>query len=398
MLPGETVATGNAAGRVLAASVVAEVDSPPWDNSSMDGYAIRSADLQSGVPATLQVVEDIPAGTFPSRALSPGETARIMTGAPVPDGADSVIRREDTDDGHPVVTIQNDRDIAKNIRRRGEDFGAGHRIFDRGEQLSVAHVGALAAGGIKATCVRRRPRVAIINSGDELVLLDDFTSDLAGKKIVSANSLTLASLVRDAGGEPIDLGIATDTKESIREKFEAARGADLIITSAGVSVGDHDHVRSAFDEAGGKLDFWKVRMRPGAPLAFGMLGETPWLGLSGNPVSAIVTFELFARPAVRKMLGIRSLFRQTIRVRVLQPITLAAPLMHFLRVTIDRSADGLYEARLTGSQSSGVLTTMAHSDALLILPGDRLEIAEGEMFSAMPLNDSFFASAKLVLS
>ena len=398
VLSAEAVATGNAVGRVLAAPVVSAVDSPPWDNSSMDGYAVRSEDLSSRGPVTLSVIEEVPAGAFPSRALEAGQTTRVMTGAPVPAGADSVIRREDTDDGLAVVSIRNVRDIGKNIRRKGEDFHAGETIFGSGEVLSVAHVGALSAAGIKSVSVHRRPKVAIISSGDELVELDQFTHAIAGKKIVSANSITLASLVRDAGGEALDLGIAADDSASIREKFEAARGVDLIITSAGISVGDHDHVRSAFDELGGDLDFWKVKMRPGAPLAFGMFGQTPWIGLSGNPVSAIVTFELFARPAVRKMLGFRFLFRQTFPVRLAPPITLAAPLMHFLRVTIDRSATGELVAKLAGSQSSGVLTAMARSNALLILPGDRLELAEGETHRALPLSENFSASDELVLT
>jgi molybdopterin molybdotransferase len=398
VLSGEAVATGNAVGRVLAVPVVSEVDSPPWDNSSMDGYAVRSADLRSGPPVSLRVIEDIPAGSFPSRVIEAGETTRVMTGAPVPAGADSVIRREDTDDGSSVVSIQNVRDIGKNIRRKSEDFHAGEKIFRAGEALTVAHLGALSAAGIKSVTVHRRPKVAIISSGDELVELDEFSPAIAGKKIVSANSVTLAALVREAGGEPVDLGIAADDRTSIRDKFEAARDADLIITSAGVSVGDHDHVRSAFDELGGDLDFWKVKMRPGAPLAFGVFGGKPWIGLSGNPVSAIVTFELFARPAVRKMLGFRFLFRQTFPVRLAHPITLAAHLMHFLRVTIDRSSTGDMTAKLAGSQSSGVLTAMARSDALLILAGDRLELAEGETHRALPLNENFSAADELLLT
>ncbi len=396
-LPEEAVATGNAAGRVLAAPVVAPIDSPPWDNSSMDGYAVRSDDLRGSLPASLSVIEEIAAGAFPSQAIGTGQAARVMTGAPVPEGADSVIRREDTDDGRDVVTIRELRDARKNIRRKGEDFQAGDTVFAAGETLSIAHIGALASGGMKAVHVHRRPRVAIISSGDELVELSDFSSDQAGRKIVSSNSVTLSALVREAGGEPIDLGIAADTVDSIRHKLDQARDADLIITTAGISVGDHDHVRSAFDSLGGLLEFWKVRMRPGAPLAFGMLGGTPWIGLSGNPVSAIVTFELFVRPAVRKMLGLRSLFRQTVPARAGHAITLGAPLMHFLRVTLDRSTNGEYVANLAGSQSSGVLTAMALSNALLILPGDHLEIGKGEIHRALPLGESFHAADQLVL-
>lgn len=393
----ETVATENAAGRVLAERIVAPIDSPPWDNSSMDGYAIRSADLVSpGI--RLDVVEEVAAGAFPSRAIRAGEAMRVMTGAPVPDGADSVIRREDTDDDREAVTIELTRDAGKNIRRRGEDFHTGDLLFDRGESLSIAHIGALASAGIKSVAVNRRPRVAIISSGDELVELRDYDVALAGRKIVSSNSVTLAALVRDSGGEPVDLGIARDDPASLREKLELARDADLIVTSAGISVGDHDHVRDVFAALGGKLDFWKVRMRPGAPLAFGMLGSVPWIGLSGNPVSAMVTFELFVRPAIRRMLGHRALFRQTIPVTIGQPITLAAPLMHFLRATVNRTSSGTYVASLAGSQSSAVLTAMARANALLILPGDRLEIAAGEVHRALPLGDSTGTDDRLVLT
>ena len=397
VLSQETVATGNAAGRVLAEPVVAQVDSPPWDSSSMDGYAVRSEDL-SVVPVTLDVLEEIPAGAFPAHALAAGQSARVMTGAPVPAGADTVIRHEDTDDGRDRVTVLASRDRGKNIRRKGEDFRSGEKIFGAGEILSIAHLGALASSGITGVSVHRKPRVAIISSGDELVELGAFSRDLAGRKIVSSNSITLSALVRASGGEALDLGIATDDRASIREKLEAARVADLIITSAGISVGDHDHVRSAFDEIGGALDFWKVRMRPGAPLAFGMLGSTPWIGLSGNPVSAIVTFELFVRPAIRKMLGFSALFRQTIPVKVENAMTLGAPLMHFLRVVVNRGPDGEYVARLAGSQSSGVLTAMARSNALLILSGDRTDVAAGETHRAMPLGDNLFDCDRLVLT
>jgi len=395
-LPEEAVATGSAGGRVLAAPVVAPVDSPPWNNSSMDGYAVRSSDVRE-LPASLEVIEEIAAGAFPSRALGAGQAARVMTGAPVPHGADSVIRREDTDDGRDVVNIRELRDLGKNIRLQGEDFRAGDTIFAAGETLSVAHIGAIASAGMKAVTVHRRPRVAIISSGDELVELGDFSAHPAGRKIVSSNSVTLFALVSAAGGAPIDLGIARDSEDSIRKKLDQARESDLIITTAGISVGDHDHVRSAFASLGGILEFWKVRMRPGAPLAFGMLGNTPWIGLSGNPVSAIVTFELFVRPAVRKMLGFSSLFRQTIPVRAGHAITLGAPLMHFLRVTVARSTSGDYVAKLGGSQSSGVLTAMARSNALLILPGDNLNVAAGEMHRALPLGDDFHGADRLVL-
>lgn len=362
----------------------------------MDGYAARSTDLSTG--AVLRVVESVAAGSFPSRAISPGEATRVMTGAPVPDGADSVVRHEDTDNGMDRVVIHNVRDSGRNIRKAGEDFRAGDVLVEPGEQLTVAHLGLLASAGAASVEVHRRPRVAIVSSGDELVRLEDFNADLYGEKIVSANSVSLAAAVSLAGGEPCDLGIAADDPGSMREKLRGAMDSDLIVTSAGISVGDHDHVREAFESLGGRMEFWKIRMRPGAPVAFGSLNGVPWIGLSGNPVSAIVTFELFVRPAIRRLCGARDLFRATIPVRTAEPITLAASLMHFLRVVITPTDDGIPEARLAGSQSSAVLTALARANALLILPGDRLEIPAGDTFRALPLGDAFRASGELRLT
>ena len=396
-LPGEPVATAKAVGRVLCRNVVSSVDSPPWNSSSMDGYAVRSEDISS-LPAGLHVISEVAAGSFPTRGIGQGECMRVMTGAPVPEGADTVIRHEDTDNGHDFVVVQNARDLGRNIRSRGEDFTTGSEIFEAGEMMSVAHLGALASAGCRNIEVHRRPRVAIISSGDELVELRDFKTNLAGQKIVSSNSITLAALVEKAGGTAIDLGIAKDDPQSLRERFESARDVDLIITSAGISVGDHDHVRDVVNALGGEIDFWKVRMRPGAPLAFGIVNDTPWIGLSGNPVSAIVTSILFVEPAIRTMLGMKEIFRGTFEVRTGHSITLAAPLMHFLRVKVDPGADGTPVARFAGSQSSGVLTAMARANSLLIIPPDKLEIAEGETHRAMPLSDYCALTNSLVLS
>ncbi len=394
-LPAEEIRTEECVGRVLAKAVTSPVTSPPWDNSSMDGYAIRSSDLQQHA---LLVVETIAAGVFASRPLESGEAMRIMTGAPIPGGADSVIRKEDTDEGAPSVRINDLRDAGRNIRKAGEDFRKGDMLFGAGQQLGVAHAGVIASAGIKSVSVTRRPIVGIISSGDELVELGQFSPELIGTKIVSANSITIAALVKSAGGEPLDLGIARDTAESMREHLAGARGCDLLITTAGISVGDHDHVRSSIVELGGHIDFWKVSMRPGAPLAFGTLNGSSWIGLSGNPVSAIVTFEVFVRPLIRKMLGLESLFRRTFPARLTHPMKLAAPLMHFLRVVITRENDGSYSARLAGSQSSAVLTAMARANALLVIPGDKLDIDAGNTFMALPIDDSLETSTALVLS
>jgi molybdopterin molybdotransferase len=397
-LPAQDVALKEAAGLVLAEKVIARTTSPPWDNSSMDGYAVRSADVvlqKNSHSPSLKVVATIAAGGFAPRPLGVGEAMRIMTGAPIPVGADSVIRIEDTDRGAESVVIRELRDLQKNIRRAGEDFSRGDELFGAGTEIRAAELGVLASAGVTTVRARKRPRVAVISSGDELVELDDLNDDVAGLKIVSSNSWTLPQLVRDAGGEPIDFGIASDDPASLRAKLKDASECDLIITSAGISVGDLDNVRAVFAELGGDLVFWKVRMRPGAPMAFGKLGEVPWLGFSGNPVSAMVSFEVFGRPVIRKMLGHSRLHRALIAVRLEETVETHAPLTHFLRARVSHAADGGFVARLTGSQSSAVLTGMARANALLIVPAESRSSSAGTILDALPLTDDLWMTDRL---
>jgi molybdopterin molybdotransferase len=387
----EHVSVADALGRVCAEELVATVTMPPWSNSSMDGYAVRSADISpvlSGKPVTLRVVATVPAGGFAPRELKRGEAMRIMTGAPVPEGADSVVRKEDTDGGKDRVEIRDARDVWKNIRPAGEDYQRGDSLARRGTPIRPALVGVLASSGIGTVPVFRRPRVAIVSSGNELVGIEKFREVEAGRKIVSTNSYTLAALTRVAGAEPLDLGIAGDTRASLRKKLQAAKGCDLIITSAGVSVGDLDHTRDVFADLGGEQRFWKVRMRPGAPLAFGVLNDVPWIGMSGNPVSAMVSFELFVRPALRKMLGYSALFRRVVPVTTNEEIKISSKLTHFLRAAVTRQADGSLTARLAGGQSSGALTSMARANALLIIPGNQQTVSKGSMLNAMMLDQT----------
>lgn len=390
-LEAETVSIRHALGRVCAADILASVTMPPWSNSSMDGYAVRSADITAvmkGEPVTLRVVGAIPAGEFATSPLKRGQAMRIMTGAPLPGGADSVIRKEDTDEGSQRVEIRDARDVWKNIRQAGEDYQRGDLLAKRGTAIRPALLGVLASSGVAEVPVFRRPQVAIVSSGNELVDLDEFDEVIAARRIVSTNSYTLDALTRVAGGEPVDLGIAADTRASLKKKLEKARDFDLIITTAGVSVGDLDLTREVFDALGGKLRFWKVKMRPGAPLAFGMLGEVPWLGLSGNPVSAMVSFELFVRPALRKMQGYATLFRRTVTVTLEEEVKIGAKLTHFLRAWVSRREDGTLTARLTGLQSSGALTSMAKANALLIIPETAPTVAKGAQLKALMLDQS----------
>jgi molybdopterin molybdotransferase len=390
-LGSEPVPLRAALGRVCAEEIRATVTMPPWANSSMDGYAVRSADItpvMKGEPVTLRVVGTIAAGELPEKPLKRGQAIRIMTGAPVPGGADSVIRKEDTDGGSQKVVIRESRDVWKNIRQAGEDYQRGDVLAKRGTPVRPALIGVLASSGVATVQVFRRPRVAIISSGDELVDIDEFDEVKAARRIVSTNSYTLHALTRAAGAVPVDLGIAADTKASLRKKLEAAVDCDLIITSAGVSVGDLDHTRDVFADLGGKQRFWKVGMRPGAPLAFGMLKDIPWLGLSGNPVSAMVSFELFIRPALRKMQGYTNFFRRTLTVTLEEEVKIAAKLTHFLRALVTRKEDGTFVARLTGQQSSGALTSMTKANALLIVPETSQTVAKGAQLKALMLDQS----------
>jgi molybdopterin molybdotransferase len=390
-LPVERVPLLDALGMVLAESVRAPMTLPAWDNSAMDGYAVRGTNIDGATaerPVTLRVLETVAAGRFATQPVRDGEAIRIMTGAPLPDGADTVVRVEDTDGGTTQVLVRDARDARRNVRPRGEDFREGDALLDTGAPLGAAQIGVLASIGRSTVDVHRRPRVAIMGSGDELVDLDGFHEVLAGRKIVSTNGYTLQALVRDAGGEPVNLGVAADDPASLRDHLRRAAGCDLVLTSAGVSVGEFDYTRDVIQALGAEMKFWRVRMRPGAPLGFGLLGSTPWIGLPGNPVSAMVTFELFVRPVLRRMLGHTRLFRQPLAVVLEERVTIGARLTHFLRAIVSTGNDGTVTARLTGPQGSGILTSMSRANALLVVPEDRPVVEAGETLHALPLGDA----------
>jgi molybdopterin molybdotransferase len=380
-LAAERRAIRDALDAVLAEDVASPIDLPPWDNSAMDGYAVRSADLREG--SSLAVIDTVPAGQFPSKEVGSGQATRIFTGAPLPRGADTVLRQEDTEasaNGH--VTVRNTRDSGKNIRRRGEDIRKGTVVLPRGTALGPAQLGVLASIAHDQPLVHRAPRVAFMGSGDEIVDLDRKPEILAGTKIATSNSYTLDALIRRAAAEPVNLGVARDTRESLREHLRGASEADLVVTTAGVSVGEHDLVREVLRELGGEQIFWRIGMRPGAPVGFGTLGGVPWIGLPGNPVSTMVTFELFVRPAIRRLQGHALPFRRTVRVVVAEPIPLGPKLRHYLRAVVTGN-----EARLTGPQGSGILTSMARANALLIVPADMPVVAVGTELNALVLDD-----------
>jgi molybdopterin molybdotransferase len=388
--PSLRIPLDDALGSVLAEDVVSPLDIPAWANSAMDGYAARASDVRGAAaerPVRLKVIERVPAGRFPTRTIGPGECARVFTGAPVPDGVDSVIRQEDTDGGEDVVSIASDRDAGTNIRLAGEDIGKGAMVLREGTVLEAAQLGVLASMAVAHPLVYRRPRVALLASGDEIADVDQPEEILSGRKVASSNTHTMIALVRRAGGEPDYLGIARDTPESLREHLAKALDSDLLVTTAGVSVGEHDFVRTVLEEMGARQRFWRLRIRPGAPVGFGLVGPTPWVGLPGNPVSTMVTFELFVRPAIRKMSGHTLPYRMSVPVRLTEPVSVKPRLQHFLRAIVTPGPEGL-EARLTGPQGSGILMSMARANALLVLPEGQFETPAGATVQAIRLDET----------
>jgi molybdopterin molybdotransferase len=387
-LPSEEIGLVDALGRVLAEDVIAEENIPPFANSSMDGYAVRSADLAGASrehPVRLAVVDDIAAGRVSDRTIGAGETARIMTGAPLPPGADAVVQveltdatwtRDDTASVMASVGILHSTSTGDNVREAGEDMRAGQVVLHAGTVLRPQDMGVLVSLGHTHVRVVRQPRVAIIATGDELV---DMGQPLGPGQIRNSNSYVVAGLVEQLGGVPIRLPIAGDQLDAVRERFVEALTAqpDLIISTAGVSVGAHDLVRRVIEELG-ELSLWRVNLRPGKPLAYGHVRGVPFFGLPGNPVSTMVTFDLFVRPALLKQAG------RPITVPVAKAIVNEE--MEFdgretyMRVTL-REQDGALIAETTGTQSSGALLSMVVADGLLIVPAGVKHVAAGTELS-----------------
>lgn len=385
-LPITSVPLDEALGLVLAEDVVAHEDMPPFANSAMDGFALRSQDSQpvSGVPPRLRVTGSIAAGYMPEHAVEAGTAMRIMTGAPVPAGADAVIQVELTNSASPEsdeVEILQEVSPGNNIRPAGEDMRNGQTILKQGSEIGPWEIGVLATLGLALVPVIRRPQVAILGTGDEII---DIDQPLQPGKIRNSNSYLLEAAVRQAGATPVRLGIARDTVESLREKFSQALGSDLIITSGGVSVGDFDLVKDIMAEQG-QINFWRINMRPGKPVAFGRMGSTPLLGLPGNPVSAAVTFELFGRPLLRKMLGHTRLLRPQVDVNVADGVGEKAGRRHYVRAHVQWQ-DGHFVAHTTGNQGSNIMTSLLGANALIIVPEGETIVQAGGTARAIMLD------------
>ena len=393
-LPSEKVHITEALGRVLASDILAPHDLPLFPNSAMDGYAVNASDV-SDTPTTLKVIGDIRAGQQPALTVTSGTAARIMTGAPIPRGADAVVPVELTDDKLSVsgstvpsqVSIDGSVHLGAYIRRKGDDIRAGERVLVSGRKLTPVAIGVLAALGISLVNVACKPKVAILATGDELV---DIDSILGPGQIRNSNSYSLISLVRDAGGEALNLKVAQDTVESVQSKLKLAveHGVDLILTSAGVSVGAKDVVRMVIDQAG-ELVFWKVNMSPGKPLVFGQYDDTPLLGLPGNPVSSIIAFEVFARPSILKLAGHANLQRTTLPVRLLDSVETDGRETYFRAVVARDPNSDEFVARSAGGQGSHMMQTLVQANALVIIPAGREHVHSGEVLYAWMLSQVY---------
>jgi len=373
----EKVSLLEAQGRVIAEDIYASRDIPPLDNSAMDGYAVRSEDIQqasSGHSVRLEIIEDLPAGSVSRKTVGKGEAIRIMTGAPIPRGADTVVQVEDTAKEDRYTQIFRAVPSGENIRRAGEDVGKGDRVISKGDFIRPAEVGMLASVGRSFVSVYQRPLVAILCTGEELV---DVDGELEEGKIVSSNSYTLAAQVKDAGAIPLQLGIARDRKEDIEQKLRQGIRADVLISSAGISVGDYDLVKDVLKDLGMEMVFWKVAMKPGKPLAFGTIGGKPAFGLPGNPVSSMVSFEQFVRPSLLKMMGYQQLFRPTIEAILKEDIRKEPGRRHYMRAVVSFERDR-YFVTTTGAQGSGMLISMVKANGLVIIPENQEKVRAGE--------------------
>ena len=396
-LPAVDVPLLDALGQVLAVPLVAPINIPPLDNSAMDGYALRAADIsQAGgkSPVDLRVIGHIPAGTVSDQTVEPGTALRIMTGAPIPGGADTVVAFEDTDEverrdaggSMEKVGVRLAAETGENIRPAGEDVQQGSVVLESGTVLRASELGVAASLGMDTVPVIRRPVVAVLATGDEL--LEPGEAHQPGK-IYNSNNYSVAASVSAFGGVPRVIGVARDTEASVEEALALALDADMVITTAGVSKGDYDFVKDVLAKRG-EIALWSVRMRPAKPLAFGALDapdgrRVPHLGLPGNPVSALVAFEQFARPAIRKMMGKELAPRPTVQAILDDPVNNYDGRRVYARVVVYRE-NGEYRARLTGNQSSGVLTSMARANGLAICPDDRSRLEAGETATVQMLD------------
>lgn len=368
----------DALGGVLAEDVLTPFPLPPFANSAMDGYAVRAGDVQPGIALTIQ--GESAAGVPCPHPLAPQTAIRIMTGALLPEGADAVLPLEDVEESEGVIVVRDPIEPGRHVREAGEEVSAGTVVVSADTLLRPAELGMLAAVGRRSVSAYPRPRVAIVSTGDELV---EPGEELGPGQIYNSNTYALAAQVEEAGGIVTHRLHARDTPDALRAAFDACIGADVLLTSGGVSVGAHDHVKAVFGERG-TVDFWRVAIRPGRPLAFGQWEQTLFFGLPGNPASAGVTFELFVRPTLRKMRGLSDLFRPTVQAQLTEPVSHPPYRRSFLRAIVIREGDA-YSVRPLSKQGSGMASSLALANALLVLPHDLPALAAGEYATVLLL-------------
>jgi molybdopterin molybdotransferase len=380
VLPTEKREILSCAGYVLAEALHAEENIPPFDNSAMDGYAVRAADVQNASeakPAVLSIVETIAAGYAPTKRVATGQASRIMTGAMMPEGADAVVMQEVTQRDGDEVKIFEGIDKTGNVRFTGESVAEGQQVMGKGKYLRPPEVSMLASLNCPEVTVYRKPTVAIVSTGDELTPLGE---PLEPGKIRDSNRYGLYAQVAEAGGIPIDMGIAPDDEAEIERIFRAALAkADALITSGGVSVGEHDFVKSVLERLG-EVNFWRVAMKPGKPQAYGISDGKPIFGLPGNPVSSLVVFELFVRPALLKMAGHTELLRPTFKATLAEPVTNRDGRVNYMRAILKES-NGDYTAETTGPQGSGILHSLVLANGLITIPAG-VTLGAGETVDA----------------
>ena len=394
-LPARQLPILDALGLVLAEDVIADVDVPPFRNSAMDGYAVRAIDTIGASierPVSLRVIGSLAAGAMPTAEVRDGTVIRIMTGAPLPEGADTVVRFEQTNQGrcHHTIDAPQSAFVAvtsavrplENVRPAGEDVAKGTTALTAGTRLRPPEIGLLAALNRAEVAVHPRPSVAILSTGDEIAKVGP---SLRPGQIRGANTYLLSTMVRSWGGEAIRCGISSDAPDDVRRRLATARNADLVVTSGGVSHGDYDTVKQVLRYEG-TIDIWQVRMKPGKALASGTLGSTPFLGLPGNPVAAAVSFTQFGRPAILKMLGRRDLIMPTIEATSVERIVNDGRRRHFVRAIVDGTARDGYTVRVAGDQGAGVMTSLVRANGLLVIPED-VEVVEPGMRVSVQMTD-----------
>jgi molybdopterin molybdotransferase len=389
-LPVEKVGLIEALGRVLGEDIIAPRDNPPWDNSAMDGFAVRWEDIKQEhaitKPMVLKVIEEVSAGKVATKTVGPGQAIRIMTGAPMPKGADTVVKVEDTESTGDSVTIFKEVERGGNIRPQGEDVKKGDTIIAKGSVLRPAEAGMLAILAKAFVPVYQQPRVAILATGDELVDLDERLED---DKIVNSNSYGTAAGVREAGAIPILRGIAKDQPAALKEKSAPGLNADVLVLAGGVSMGDYDFTKAVFKELGAEMNFWQLAIRPGQPLAFGKIQGKLAFGLPGNPVSSMVTFEQLVRPALLKMSGHRSYGRPVVQAVFQEKFSKRPDRRHFLRGIL-KMENGALTVRTTGPQGSGILTSMVKANGLIDVPLHAEKLNPGDIVQVQVLSPGFW--------